>query len=73
MLIEEFDPKHNKITVRVHSVDDLYVLYSFIKPGDMVTAKTSRKVKFTEKESARVPMILTIEVQNVSFQEFAER
>jgi len=73
LLIEEFDPKHNKITVRVHSVDDLYVLYSFIKPGDMVTAKTSRKVKFTEKESARVPMILTIEVQNVSFQEFAER
>ncbi|MHA1609759.1 MAG: mRNA surveillance protein pelota [Candidatus Njordarchaeales archaeon] len=72
MRIIELDRKKGLITISVENTDDLYVLYSFIKPGDIVIAKTSRRIKIREGVSVRKSMILKIEVKAVSFHEFAE-
>jgi len=71
--IVEIDHKEGKIIIHIDTFDDLYALYSFIRVGDLVTAKTTRRLKLREGESSRKTMILTIEVEKVSFQEFAER
>jgi protein pelota len=54
--------------------DDLWILYNIIKPGDRVTAQTTRDVKHEEGSGGRrIPMILTIIVKNLEFQPFTER
>ncbi len=54
--------------------DDLWILYNIIKPGDRVTAQTTRDVKQEEGSSGRrIPMILTIIVKDLEFQPFTER
>lgn len=54
------------------TTDDLWVLYNIIKPGDLVTAKTTRDVK-GEGGSRRLPMVLTIKVIGLEFQPFTSR
>jgi len=71
--IVDLDKKRGLIVIHVDNLDDLYVLFNFIAPGDFVTARTSRKIKIREGEAFRKSMILTIEVKAVSFHEFAER
>jgi len=71
--IVEFDPKRGTIVLHIDNIDDLYVLSSFIKKGDLVKAKTSRRIKIREGESVRKMMTLTLEVDKVSFHEFGER
>jgi len=71
--IIEFDERRNLLTLRIDAVDDLYVLFHFIRPGDLVTAKTTRKIRVGEKEAIRKAMELTIEVTKVGFHEFSER
>ena len=73
MRIVEYDSKQGLITLHIENIDDLYVLFTFIKPGDLVKARTTRKLKIREEESIRKAMILTIEVEKVGFHEFGER
>ncbi len=73
MRIVEVDLKGGAITLHIENIDDLYVLSSFIRKGDLVKAKTSRRIKIREGESVRKTMVLTLEVDKVSFHEFGER
>ena len=70
-ILEMDEEKKRWITIRIDNVDDLYTLYNFIRPGDIVTKKTRRKVQ-TESYTQRKPMILSIVVERVSFAEFEE-
>ncbi len=71
--IVEVDLKRGILVVHIENVDDLYVLTSFIKGGDLVKARTSRRLKIREGESVRKTMTLTLEVDKISFHEFGER
>ncbi len=54
--------------------DDLWILYNIIKPGDLVTAPTTREIKGDKGSSSRrIPMTLTVRVKNMEFQPFTER
>ncbi|MHA1615874.1 MAG: mRNA surveillance protein pelota [Candidatus Njordarchaeales archaeon] len=72
MRILEIDKKQGLIKILVENTDDLYVLFSFIRPGDIAVARTSRRIKIREGVSVRKPMVLKIEIQDVGFHEFAE-
>ncbi|HUT80004.1 MAG TPA: mRNA surveillance protein pelota [Candidatus Bathyarchaeia archaeon] len=66
------------VTLIPETIDDLYVLYNVILPGDLVKSRTLRRVRLGDDESRadkgdRVPMILTLEVEEVKFHEFANR
>lgn len=70
-ILELDEVKRRWIVLRPDNVDDLYTLSEFIRPGDLVTARTRRKVK-TESGADIKPMTLTIEVEKVSFYAFGE-
>jgi protein pelota len=60
------------------TVDDLYVLYNLILPEDQVKTRTLRRIRLNEEEGRsdkgeRVPMVLTLNVEDVKFHEFAIR
>ncbi len=60
------------------TIDDLYVLYNVIIPNDQVKARTYRRIRQVDDEGRadkgeRVPMILTLVAEDVSFHEFANR
>ena len=60
------------------AVDDLYVLYNVIAPNDQVKARTFRRIRQNDDEGRadkgeRVPMVLTLVVEEAKFHEFANR
>jgi len=62
------------LKMRVESPDDLWLLYTLLKEGDKVTARTMRDVKQGEGEKGRrLPMILTISLKHMEFQPFTNR
>ncbi len=67
------DMKRGEVKVRVEIPEDLWHLECVIKPGDFVTSKTMRKVsvkKAGEYEyGEKRPMVLTVRVEKVEFQE----
>ncbi|MGC8751950.1 MAG: mRNA surveillance protein pelota [Fervidicoccaceae archaeon] len=74
MLFEFSDPKKKIIRAKIESSDDLWILYTLLKEGDQVTARTLRDVKQGEGEKGkRVPMILTIELKHMEFQPFTNK
>ena len=75
MEIIDYDEKRNKLKLKITSLDDFYFLYNFIRKGDLVKAKTTRKVQVGGEsgDQVRIPMNLTIDVDQVGFQEFAKR
>lgn len=70
-ILELDEVKRRWIVLRPDNVDDLYTLSEFIRPGDLVTARTRRKVKMESGADVK-PMTLTIEVEKVSFYAFGE-
>lgn len=69
---------YGSVTLVPETIDDLYVLYNVILPSDRVKARTSRRVRLGNDEGRadageRRSMILTIEVEEVNFHEFANR
>jgi len=63
---------HNKISVKIESLDDLWCLSTIIDTGDMISGKTFRKIQLSDasSEKAKVtkkPMWLAIEVKHVDF------
>ncbi|MHA1185792.1 MAG: pelota family protein [Candidatus Heimdallarchaeota archaeon] len=66
------------VTVVPETIDDLYVLYNIISPNDQVKARTFRRLRQTDEngradKGERVPMILTLVVEEAKFHEFANR
>ena len=67
------------VTLVPETIDDLYVLYNVILPGDKVKARTYRRVRINADEEGRadkgerVSMILTLDVEEAKFHEFANR
>ncbi len=72
MNIIDIDEKNGIIELQVENVNDLFVLSNFIRPGDLLEANTTRKVKFESGESERIKMRLVIEVERIGFHEFQE-
>jgi len=70
MNIIDIDEKNGIIELQVENVNDLFVLSNFIRPGDLLEANTTRKVKFESGESERIKMRLVIEVERIGFHEF---
>lgn len=52
--------------------DDLWILYTVIEKGDLVSARTSREIKLGDK-STRVSMDITIRVERVEYESFTDR
>src|SRR5271157_5046809 len=74
MKILKFDEKKGEMTLQIETLNDLWVLYNVIFPGDKVEARTVRRVVVREGEKGdRKPMKLGIKVEDVSFYEFANR
>lgn len=67
------------VTLIPETIDDLYVLYNLILPGDKIKARTFRRIRLGTDENGRadkgerVAMILTLEVEEAKFHEFANR
>ncbi len=66
------------VTLIPETTDDLYVLYNIILPNDLVKTRTYRRVRQEDDmgksdKGDRVPMVLTLEVEEVKFHEFANR
>lgn len=66
------------VTLIPETIDDLYVLYNVILPFDQLKARTDRRIRMVSEEGRpdkgeRIPMILTIQVEETGFHEFANR
>jgi protein pelota len=78
MNIKKRGYKEGFAVVIPETIDDLYTLYNIILPSDRVKARTSRRIRFGDEEGRadkgeRRSMILTIEVEEVNFHQFANR
>ncbi len=76
MRILEQDRKKGFIRLRIDTLDDLYWLLSIIEPGDLITMKTTRRIKqdgIRADSGERVPMTLTLEVEKVKIDQYSER
>ena len=74
--IVAYDSKHGILKLVPESSDDIWLLSLVVKPGDLVRGRTFREVRFGERgsgRSSRIPMTLTIRVENVDFQPFSTR
>ncbi len=72
MHIIDLDEKNGIVEIQIEDINDLFVLWNFIRPGDYLEAMTTRKIKFESGESERIKMRLKIQVERVSFHEFLE-
>ncbi len=76
MLYEFIDTKKTMMRIKVETMDDLWLLYTLLKPGDLVKMRTFREIKQGEKgsgSSKRIPMILTIKLKHMEFQPFTNK
>src|SRR2546428_6564416 len=72
------DPNTVEIKVRVQNADDLWPLHSLVLPGDQVRASTYRRQeaktdKVRPERGEKVRVTLTLRVESVEFQAFADR
>ena len=64
------DFKKGTIHFHVTDLDDLWYLHQIIEPRDVLTGKTTRKIKIGEDENAKVAKriyVLTIEAETIEF------
>lgn len=74
MKILSIDKKHEEITVKLETLNDLWTIYNIISEGDEVTARTRRRVILKEgSKGERKMMRLKLKVEAVSFHEFSNR
>ena len=70
--------KKGTIEIKVESLDDLWVCYNIILPGDFLSARTTRRIKKkgSDEDSdkgERRPIFLEIQVEKVAYHSFANR
>lgn len=74
MKILEINRKHEEITVKIESLNDLWSLYNVISKDDIVSARTQRRVVLKAgTKGERKWMRLKLKVENVTFHEFSNR
>ena len=78
MIINEFDPKHNRCSLTVESAEDLWTLRRVIARGDIVVTRSSRVVKREDEYSRpdkgeRVKVTVAISVEEVHLDSSIER
>lgn len=78
MRIMSEDKEKNTLSIHVQNVDDLWYLRNIIVPGDRVKMVVLRRQDKQDdmtrsKEAGRKPMLLTIEVSDLEFQEFSTK
>ncbi|MBN2150324.1 MAG: mRNA surveillance protein pelota [Candidatus Lokiarchaeota archaeon] len=64
------------VGIQVENLDDLWILYNLVQPGDRIDGKTSRRIIVTDHEDdkgERRLVHLKIVVEDVEFHEFANR
>jgi protein pelota len=72
--ILNIDKKHQEITVKTETLNDLWSLYNIINKGDIVSSLTQRRVVIKEgSKGERKTMRLTLQVEGVAFHEFSNR
>lgn len=74
--ILEEDLKKGYVKLRLDTLDDLYWLMSILEPGDMVTMRTTRRIKqdgIRANSGERVVMTLTLGVEKVKMDQYASR
>ncbi|MBD3253980.1 MAG: mRNA surveillance protein pelota [Candidatus Lokiarchaeota archaeon] len=72
--ILEKNLKSGDITVQIDNLNDLWILYNVISPGDQVQGRTYRRVVMKEgSKGERKPMFLKLKVEDVAFHEFSNR
>lgn len=72
MKIFQKDLRHGKIKIGIENLDDLWYLSNVICPGDLVSAKTERRIKGKEDmeragKSERVTITITLRVEKADF------
>jgi len=71
---EFLDRKRRALGIYIEREEDLWLLYTLLKRGDVVTMRTTRDVTSPEGGSGeRVPMVLSVEVSSSEFQPFTNR
>ncbi len=71
MRLLEVNPSKGEVKLRVEDEEDLWTLYTVLRKGDLIRARTVRSIaKGGSKE--KIPMTLTIRVSDVEFQPFAQ-
>ncbi len=71
MKVLEKDRKNRAVKLLVEDEEDLWILRTVIRDGDLVTAKTTRDVRVSDTgESERRPMTLKVRVKSTEFQPF---
>lgn len=73
MKVLEKDLKKGIVKVRVEDEDDLWLLKTVVKEGDVVISHTMRDVKVDGEGKRRLPMKLAVQVKNTYFQPFSSR
>ncbi|MHA1754501.1 MAG: mRNA surveillance protein pelota [Candidatus Odinarchaeia archaeon] len=78
MKLISFDEKKKRIKLKIETIDDLWVLFNIISEGDIVFAKTFRRVRQSDEtirsdKGERKPVYLGIRVEDVSFHGFSDR
>jgi protein pelota len=74
MKYELKDNKGKLLGIFIEREEDLWLLYTLLRKGDIVTMRTTRDVSIGEgEESKRIPMVLSIIVSTMEFQPFTNR
>ncbi|MHA1777432.1 MAG: mRNA surveillance protein pelota [Promethearchaeota archaeon] len=74
MQILKNNSKNGEILVQIDSLDDLWILYNIILPGDQIKGRTVRRVVLREGDAGeRKPMTILLDVEKVEFHEFSNR
>ena len=75
MRYEVVDGRGEILRLKIETLDDLWVLYTLLREGDVVRMRTVREIKQGDKggSSRRLPMTLSIKLKNMEFQPFTNR
>ncbi|TFG97603.1 mRNA surveillance protein pelota [Candidatus Thorarchaeota archaeon] len=70
--------KEGIIVLKIETLDDLWHLYNTVGPTDVVVSRTTRRVRVGDEDgrkqdSVRKPMVLKLQVDDVSFHTFSNR
>ena len=70
MRVVEVNESKGEVKVRVEDEEDVWILHSALRPGDLVKARTARSVSGSSGKE-KIPMTLTIRVTGSEFQPFS--